>query len=274
MTSLTLRLHADAPAGLELGALTPSALSGKSVAQLARLRIPHGSRTSALGALFDISGEDVMNLRLLGLNHSCHHVGRDMQAGQLEVRGTVGMELGRDMSGGQIKLRGNAGDGVALGMRGGQIEISGDVGERAGGATPGATRGMNEGTLIVHGNAGAHLGERMRRGLILVGGDCGRYCGDRMIAGSIVIFGKCAGDVGHGMRRGTLMLAEMPQRVPALFNDCGEFELGFVPVFARHVASLNKRMGRQLAIFRRASRWCGDMAQGGHGELLIAGARD
>ena len=270
MSALTLTLRDLPQGGLDLAPLTPSALAGKSPDQIRRLRLTHGRRSSALADLFEISGQDSDHLRLREVTPACHHIGQAMTAGRLEVIGNAGMELGRAMSGGEIEVKGHAGDGLGLGMRGGVIDVSGDAGERAGGALPGDTRGMNNGTLVIHGNAGARLGERMRRGLIIVGGNTGPHTGDRMIAGSIVVFGQAGPQVGAGMRRGTLMLAQQPARMPATFNDCGEFELDFMPVFARYVATINKRFGARMSVFRRAARWCGDMAYGGKGEVFIA----
>ena len=50
--------------------------------------------------------------------------------------------------------------------------------------------GMTGGTLIIHGNAGARLGDRMRRGLVLVGGDAGDFAASRLVAGTIGIAGR------------------------------------------------------------------------------------
>ena len=56
-------------------------------------------------------------------------------------------------------------------------------GARAGGAAPGAKRGMTGGELVVRGSAGREAGALMRRGLLAVGGDAGSARGAAMIAG-------------------------------------------------------------------------------------------
>ncbi len=272
MSALRLTLREVPGGGLDLTALTPSALAGKSRAQIGRLRLAHGGRSSRVQDLFEIEGEPGPELELRGMSAGCHKVGHAMASGRLQVSGTCGMELGREMSGGELRLKGDAGNGVGLGMCGGVITINGNAGDRVGGAVPGSTRGMNRGAIVITGNAGAQLGERMRRGLILVGNDCGAALGDRMIAGTIAVFGHCGPRAGLGMRRGTLLLAHTPSELPATFNYCGDFELGIVPLLTTHIRSISKPLAAHMSAFATCARWCGDMAYAGKGEMLIARA--
>lgn len=270
MKRLELTLAVTPVGALDLAPLNPAALAAKTLDQIRRLRLRHGTRAQALGDLFAVNGEAGDALALRGLTASCHHLGRGLESGLIEASGTAGSGLGAAMRGGVIRLRGSAGDGVGLGMRGGLIRIQGDAGDRVGGALPGATHGMNEGTIVIVGTAGARVGERMRRGLILIGGDCGAHLGDRMIAGTIVVLGQAGAQAGLGMRRGTLLLASPPARLPDTFNACGSFRLGIVPLIARHVAQFERRYGRAVERFEYADRWSGDLAHGGKGEILIA----
>jgi len=48
--------------------------------------------------------------------------------------------------------------------------VRGSAGDNAGGARPGAARGMTGGEIIVRGNVGDEAGARMRRGTIAVTG--------------------------------------------------------------------------------------------------------
>ncbi|MGR8921886.1 MAG: formylmethanofuran dehydrogenase subunit C [Gammaproteobacteria bacterium] len=270
MTPLTLTLKTAPPGGLDLRPLTPARLAGRSLAQIERIRLRHGGRSSTLGKLFDVAPGDASELHLDGLTAGCHNVGAGMTDGRIVISGAVGAGLGRELRGGEIDLRGDAGDGVGLGMRGGVIRVRGSAGDRVGGAVPGQTRGMNEGVILVHGNVGSRAGERMRRGLIVVGGDAGRHVGDRMIAGTIVVLGRAAGGIGAGMRRGSLLLAARPAALPPGFRACGEFDFGFVPLLAAYLKPIDARFARRLAVFGRAERYAGDMAYGGNGEMLVA----
>lgn len=271
MSPLTLTLRDHTAGGLDLGSLTPETLASVPAKSRARLRVPCGRRQVALGDLFELSGDDPTSLRLFGLHDGCHRVGRGMSSGAIEVRGSVGMECGREMRGGTLEVSGNAGPGAALGMRGGLLRIRGNAGDSVGGPLAGATAGMNGGTVIIGGNVGARAGERMRRGLLVIAGDSGPSVGDRMIAGTIVVFGHCGPQPGLGMRRGTLMLAAPPDAgLDGAFNDCGTFELGMVALLARDVRAVFPQVGRRLGSFASCRRWCGDIAFGGKGEILVA----
>lgn len=110
MSALTFKLMDKSTVALDLSLLTPTALAGVKPAALRRLRVPAGNRQVPLGELFEISGDDAVNLRLLDLHAGCHRVGMAMRDGQLEVRGSAGDELGREMRGGRIRVFGHAGD--------------------------------------------------------------------------------------------------------------------------------------------------------------------
>lgn len=270
MSGRILELKAPPERSLDLGALSPQALAGRSNDAIARLRVPWGKGRAALGDLFEIGGEDGDTLRLVGLDARCHRVGRALERGTIEVSGSVGDELGREMRGGCVRVRGDAGDGAGAGMRGGLLTVTGNAGARAGGLVPGATKGMGGGLLTIGKSAGERAGERMRRGCLLIGGEAGALAGDRMIAGTIAVFGACGAHPGLGMRRGTLLLAHAPVSMTATFNDCGEFDFAFVPLLRDYVAASHKGFARRLAVFSRARRWCGDAAYGGLGEILVA----
>ena len=113
----------------------------------------------------------------------------------------------------------------------------------------------------------------MRRGLILIAGNAGRHLGDRMTAGTIAVLGQAASGAGAGLRRGTLLLAHPPADLSPNFNDCGEFELAVMPIIKGHVAEIDRAFARRLSAFQQVRRWCGDMAFGGKGEILIARQR-
>jgi formylmethanofuran dehydrogenase subunit C len=154
-------------------------------------------------------------------------------------------------------------------MRDGLIEVSGNVGDFAGGALPGATEGMNEGTILVSGNAGHRAGDRMRRGMLVVKGGAGDYLGSRMKGGTIVVLGPTGRSVGLGMRRGTIVLAERPIEVPATFHSSGKLKMEFLRLLFRELG----RSFRSLAFLRTygplSERLIGDLSAGGKGEVLV-----
>jgi formylmethanofuran dehydrogenase subunit C len=65
---------------------------------------------------------------------------------------------------------------------------------------------MSAGSIIVEGDAGNFLGERMRGGLIKVEGDAGDNVGSNMRDGTIIVEGDAGKDVGWGMEGGEIHL--------------------------------------------------------------------
>jgi formylmethanofuran dehydrogenase subunit C len=65
-------------------------------------------------------------------------------------------------------------------------------------------RGMTQGSIEIHGNAGMHLGSSMSGGTITVHGDAGDWLGAEMSGGLIRIHGKAGGQVGAAYRGSTI----------------------------------------------------------------------
>jgi formylmethanofuran dehydrogenase subunit C len=118
----------------------------------------------------------------------------------------------------------------------------------------------------VRGNAGARAGDRLRRGLIIVEGDAGADPGSRMLAGTLMICGGASGLAGYLMRRGTLAIGHLPEPGET-FQPCG-----LDPVFPRLLRGLIAPYSAAAAALLDAplSRFMGDLASLGTGELLIA----
>ena len=64
-------------------------------------------------------------------------------------------------------------------------------------------RGMTQGSIVIHGNAGMHLGASMRAGTITVHGDAGDWVGAEMRGGLIRVHGTAGGQVGAAYRGST-----------------------------------------------------------------------
>jgi formylmethanofuran dehydrogenase subunit C len=89
-----------------------------------------------------------------------------------------------------------------------RLVLEGDLG-----AFEGIGRGMEQGELVVDGDAGDHLGAGMSGGRVTVRGSAGGWCGAEMTGGTI----RVEGDVGqraaaaypgskHGMNRGVILV--------------------------------------------------------------------
>jgi formylmethanofuran dehydrogenase subunit C len=245
MTALILTLREPVHFDLDISAVTPDRLAGMDIKAVA---LPGGRR---LGELFDISGEDAQNIVIRNSGVRLTHVGAGMRGGVLTIEGNCGAYAG-------------------LGMRGGTLIIKGNAGDFVGAAVDGSRQGMRGGLIAIHGNAGDRAGERMRRGLVLVGGDAGAYCGANMLAGTIVVCGQVGPMPGFQLKRGSLVLAHTPNLMPATFQDSGEHSLLFLTLLQKQLQREDRNVANFLPPFSgTVRRYCGDMACGGTGEMLV-----
>ncbi len=273
MSSLTLHKTQSSTRRINLSGIVPDRLLNLSLAEIAALPIVVGDVRSALKSEFEIVDGDRNRLLLSGDLNYCDCVGGGMQSGTLEVASSVGAYLANDMKSGQITVNGHAGSYACSSMRGGLVEILGSVGEYAAAAAPHQRRGMNGGTMVIHGNAGAWLANRMRRGLVVVRGDVGVGCASRMIAGTVVIEGAVELPLGYGMARGTLLLVggqstQLAGNI-AGFTEPAACELSFMTVLLREVAA---HVSVDCAATLLTSRWLrclGDRAEQGIGEIML-----
>lgn len=270
MSTTTLRVRHAPGFRVNAARLLPAELAALPVADVARIALPAGNETCAAADLFDIARADSEHTALVieGDVSWLDHVGAQLDAGSLTVRGSCGDYAGLRMNGGTLVIEGDAGRFTGCEMRGGRLTVTGNSGAFAAGALPGDMEGMTGGTLTIHGHAGARLADRMRRGLVLVGGDAGECAASRMVAGTVGIAGRVGAHYGYGMRRGTLLLLQAPARIPPTFTTGGRgfdvFWSLLVRSFAQEIAPFSALRGAALP-----RRYAGDLAVDGRGELLI-----
>jgi len=270
VTELCLTLKHTPAQMVDVSALTPDLLAGKGREDILRIELPTGNRKLRVADLFDLSGDGAQSsLTIRASTDRLASIGAHMQSGTIAIEGGCGPYGGLGMRGGKIVVHGTAAAFVGCGMRGGAIEVRGDAGDFVGGALPGDKQGMRGGSVVIHGNAGDRAGDRMRRGLVLIAGDAGAYCGSRMLAGTIVVSGRVGHSPGFGLKRGTLLLAHPPAEMPAKFQDAGEYELLFLTLLAKHFEHEGGSFKAFLPLSRRVRRYCGDLATGGKGEMLL-----
>jgi formylmethanofuran dehydrogenase subunit C len=251
--------------------LSPAHLQGLAIDDVRHVALPSGRDRIPLGEWFDVHpGEDAPDvLRIDGDLSRFDAVGAGLHAGTLDVRGAVGDAAGMGMTGGRLAIAGDARDLAGVAMRGGWLEIGGDAGDLAASALPGDIDGMVGGTLVVRGRAGARLADRMRRGTVVVHGDVGDFAASRMVAGTLAIGGGCGALPGWGMRRGSVVFAGAAPAVASTFVDVRSDAAVFWQLLARDLA----RFGPPFDDLprRRMTRFAGDLAVQGKGELLVAG---
>jgi formylmethanofuran dehydrogenase subunit C len=243
MIALTLR--PDLPPGrISLAGVIPTALAGRTAAEIERLSIVFGNRAVPLAELLRVTGAPGDTLVLAGTDARCDSIGEGLDGGTLVVEGDAGLYAARAMKGGTLHVRGNAGDLFAS-------------------ALPGTRRGMAGGIARIDGGVGDRAGEFLRRGIVLVGGDAGAYCGARATAGTVVVLGRAGAMAGWSLRRASLVLARMPVSMPPTFGDAGVHELLYLRLLARALGLAEDR-------FARVRRFAGDTQAGGKGEILVA----
>ncbi|HVD75395.1 MAG TPA: hypothetical protein VNC81_17620 [Xanthobacteraceae bacterium] len=127
MKPLVLTLRANPDERLDLSALVPRRLSGRTADEIARLELQTGRQRVTVGDIFRVRGGDSRYVRIEGGTDRFDQVGQDMTDGEIVVEGEVGSQAGRSMAGGRLVINGDAGRWAASGMRGGHIEITGSA---------------------------------------------------------------------------------------------------------------------------------------------------
>jgi formylmethanofuran dehydrogenase subunit C len=265
VTALTLKFATKSNERFDLSALTPEKLKGLKPKEIEALAIGITRDKVAVGDVFKLKGDDAAKLRLVGTTIACDKIGYGLKDGEIVVDGDAGVYLGATMRGGKISVSGSVGAYAGGSMAGGLIDIARNAGERAGGVVVGQNHGMRGGRLMIGGNAGAVLGERMRRGLLVVNGAAADYAGARMIAGTIVLRGKVGSYAGFNLRRGSLVLTREPENLLPTFGDCGVMDFEYLRLLERQL----RADGAGVKVRARARRLMGDMAVLGKGEMLI-----
>jgi formylmethanofuran dehydrogenase subunit C len=270
MSALTFTLRQPPAQTVDLSPLTPDKLAVKSREEIARIELTCGNRKLRVAELFDISGEDRSEgMVFRASSDRLTYVGARMEAGTITVEGDCGSYAGLGLRGGRIVVHGSVGAFAGSGMRTGTIEVRANAGDFAGAALPGDKQGMRGGSIVIGGSAGDRLGDRMRRGIILVRGDAGPFCGSRMLAGTILVSGRVGESPGFALKHGTLLLAHAPAELPATFQDCGEHALLFLTLLEKHFQREGGPFHDFLPLAPRVRRYCGDLATGGKGEILL-----
>lgn len=266
MKPFTFTLRQEPPQRVDLSALTPDRLAGKSVKQIEEIEIGVTRMSTKVGDLFKLSEGELKSVRFEGGSSRFDLVGAKLLPGfEIHVEGDVGAQCGRLAKGGKIAVAGGAGPHAASGNLGADIEIKGDVGDFLAGPLAGELVGMAGGRVIVRGKAGARAGDRLRRGILIIEGDAGEDLGARLIAGTIIVLGAASGRIGYLNKRGSLVLAQDRCLGPT-YVDCGAYELTFARLFAR---SLRERSAPAADLLsRKLRRYGGDTAVYGKGEIL------
>ena len=272
--ALEIRLREPLTQPLEWNRRATELLQNRDLDGLRKCPLEQAGSTLRFEEIFELqaTGEQAERITFHGDLSQLHGLGRGWSAGLLRLEGSVGDSLGEGMSGGRIEVTSDVGDCLGRGMSGGQIVVSGNAGNHVGGPAPGSLKGMTGGEIFLTGSAGDLVGERMRRGTIVVLGEVGGQVGREMLAGTILLKSAPADLPGVGMKRGTILLLEQDSSdtFPGPhFDYAVRYEPVFIRVLLKH---LQKTFDWNEAanISTIWDRYCGDMLEGGRGEILVA----
>jgi formylmethanofuran dehydrogenase subunit C len=269
MSRLTLTLKAAVPERLDMGALLPGQLAGKSTAEIERITIGTSNAPLRVGDVFAVSGSAGEKIVIVGGSDRLDNVAAKLNAGTIEVEGDVGAFAAAQMKGGHLAVRGNAGALLGAAMKDGLVHVTGSVGEQAGGARPTDRYGMQGGIVVIDGDVGQRAGQRMRRGTILAGGTFGRHAGMHMMGGTLWTRTGFGDEPGMQLRRGTLIGPTTGRLLPT-FRDGGYHDLVILRILSRDLA---ERLGPLAPppLPAKVRKYSGDLSISGKGELLLTG---
>ena len=268
MSALTLKLKTKPNQRVDMSPLSCQLLKDKAPSEIGAIKLYSGKARIRVDELFQISGSNTQKIVIENSCEKLDSIAKDLDGGQITVKGNVGAYLAQEMKSGIVEINGDAGIFAACEMKEGLLTINGNVDDFLGGALIGNKQGMKGGIVLVKGNAGERVGDHMRRGMILIEGDTGDYCGSRMTAGTIAVMGETGNFLGYAMRRGTLLLWNQPQLL-ATFNDCGSHTLSFLPLLFNSFKKLDSKFSDTRIAFNRVQRYGGDLSEMGRGEILV-----
>ena len=244
MKPFTFTLRQEPPQRVDLSALTPDRLAGKSAAQIEQIEIGTTRASTKVGDLFKIAEGDLKNVRYEGGSSRFDLIGAKLLPDfAIHVEGDVGAQLGRLAKGGRITVCGSAGPFAA----------SGNLGRtyRDQAATWAIfSRGRSRASLPAwRAGAWSCAAGPARAPAIgcgaafsIVEGDAGEDVGSRVIAGTIFVLGQSQGRIGYLNKRGSIVLSRGDCFGPT-YVDCGAHDLTFARLFARSLKSDSPRGG-------------------------------
>ncbi len=194
--------------------LTPE-LATMDIEEVKKFQVFYGKLKVALEELFEVEKEgDDKVLLLEGDFSRVKWIGKEMEDGEIIIKGNVGVHCGAYMKGGRIVIEGDADDWLGAEMSGGEIIVKGNAKNCVGCAYWGNLVGMSGGKIVIEGNAGSYIGEKMSGGEIEIKGNAGDFIGTEMSAGVITIHGDC-GFVGGEMKGGEIRIGGNFELVPS-----------------------------------------------------------
>jgi len=238
--------------------ISPDVFQGKSVAEIAALKIWEGNRQKKLGALFKIKEDpaETPNITLTGDFSEVRGVGMGMKDGEIVVKGNIGMHLGEKMSGGKITVHGDVAGWAGASMKGGLIEIMGNADDYLASPYRGSSVGMSKGKIIVHGNVGSDVAVFMKGGVIKVHGNAGPFLGFRMRGGTVHVEKNVGNRAGACMTGGKIVVSGFLEEM--------------MPTFTVDGVKANVKIDEDDKAIGPFYVFLGDLAETGNGKIFVS----
>ncbi|MYD78038.1 MAG: formylmethanofuran dehydrogenase subunit C, partial [Gammaproteobacteria bacterium] len=262
--TFTRKEELDFPVDMRfLKKIVDSRMPNKQAAQVLMSSRPDALR---IGDIFKVSGKDHQNIVIENSSFRLEGIGTGWNHGKIKVIGNAGSFTAQSLRGGCVHVEGSVGDFSGCGLKGGQLLIDADAGNGLGASLPGEKIGMNEGRIIVNGNAGSRLGNRMRRGIIAVYGEVGIGACSSMISGTVLLLGGQANLPGTHMRRGTIICASEPNLSADSFFEQVCEDNTYWNIFCSYMEGCNASISQTLLPRSPRKRFVGELKTYGMGE--------
>jgi len=212
LKTITFNQKKASTIALEFDELIPDAIYEWEKSDFDKYMVPIGNSRFPLSDYFDVEVEGEadspaqVKMVLNGDLGRVKYIGTKMSDGQIVANSSVDLHCGAEMAGGSVLVNGDAESFAGREMTGGELEIMGNVKEYCGASYHGDWRGMTNGIITVHGNAGKQLGECLTGGEIHVKGNCDILAGIMMSKGLIVIEGDVTRSPGGQMQNGDIVI--------------------------------------------------------------------
>ncbi|MFW9901339.1 MAG: formylmethanofuran dehydrogenase subunit C [Candidatus Thorarchaeota archaeon] len=232
MAEIKLKLKKKPEFPLEAESISPDNFAGKTAADIKKLVIYHGNEEKTIGDYFNVTGSsgELNEIKIIieGDLSNVKRIGEKMSGGEIVINGNVGMHVGNNMSGGKILVNGDSDDWAGAMLKGGELEITGNAGHYVGAAYRGFWKGMQNGTIKVHGKIGDEAltwvngSKPAKRFPTLICGSAGSFLGIHGHGGTIIVEGDCNRCIGADQVRGTIVVKGKISRILPSYKKLGE----------------------------------------------------
>ena len=232
MSEIKLKLKKKPEFPLEAESISPDNFAGKTAADIKKLVIYHGNEEKTIGDYFNVTGSsgELNEIKIIieGDLSNVKRIGEKMTEGEIVINGNVGMHVGNNMSGGKILVNGDADDWAGAMLKGGELEITGNAGHYVGAAYRGFWKGMQNGTIKVHGKIGDEAltwvngSKPAKRFPTLICGSAGSFLGIHSHGGTIIVEGDCDRCIGADQVRGTIVVKGKISKILPSYKKLGE----------------------------------------------------